>query len=119
MKQFIAGVPNITFINTQTKEEIKMNYAMSYSKYGDEIDIDYAMLCNEEYQSVFNWLMNEYFVKIKLEFNTYDENAENIVASKVGAYDECYSVVMVYKPFVKSADVQSPGIIEFKIKVRE
>lgn len=119
MKQFVAGVPNITFINVQTKEEIKMNCAISYSKYGDEIDIDYAMLCDEEYQSVFDWIMDEYFVKVELEFNIYHGDTENAVASKDGVYIETYPVVMIYKPFVKSADVQSPVIIEFKIKVRE
>lgn len=119
MKQFVAGVPNITFINSQTKEEIKMNYVMSYNKYGDEIDIDYAMLCDEEYQSVFDWLINEYFVKVKLEFNIYHGDTENITVSKDGVYIETYPVLMIYKPFVKSVDVRSPGIIKFKIKVRE
>ena len=37
MKQFIAGVPIVTFINCQTKEEVKMMFTMDYSKYGDEI----------------------------------------------------------------------------------
>ena len=119
MKQFIAGVPNITFINVQTKEEIKMNYAMSYNKYGDEIDIDYAMLCDEEYQSVIGWIMDECFVNVKLEFNIYLGGTENAVASKDGLYIENYPVIMIYKPFVKSADAQSAGTIGFKIKVRE
>lgn len=119
MKQFIADVPNITFINVQTKEKIKMNYAMSYSKYGDEIDIDYAMLCDEEYKTVLSWLMDEYFVKVRLEFNTYNGDTENIVAPKSDTYIENYPVIMIYKPFVKSSNCESAGTIEFKIKVRE
>ena len=119
MKQFVAGVPNITFINVQTREEIKMNYAMSYNKYGDEIDIDYAILCDKEYQSITDWIMNEYFVKVKFEFNIYHGDIENAVDSKDGVYTETYPVIMVYKPFVNSTDTKSPGTIEFKIKVRE
>ena len=119
MKQFVAGVPIITFINSQTQEEVKMTFAMDYSKYGDEIDIDYAMVCDEEYQTVLGWLMDEYFVKVRLEFNTYNGDTENIVASKADDYIETYPVIMVYKPFVKSSNAQSPGIVEFKIKVRE
>lgn len=119
MKRFVAGVPIITFINSQTQEEVKMMFAMDYSKYGDEIDIDYAMVCDEEYQIVLDWLMGEYFVKVQLDFNTYNGDTENVVASKADDYTETYPVIMVYKPFVKSSNAQSPGIIEFKIKVRE
>ena len=119
MKQFVAGVPIITFINCQTKEEVKMMFAMDYSKYGDEINIDYAMLCEEEYQTVLSWLMDECFVKARLEFNTYNGDTENIVAPKSDTYIETYPVIMVYKPFVKSSNAQSAGTIEFKIKVRE
>ena len=119
MKKFIAGVPNITFINVQTKEEIKMNYAMSYSKYGDEIDIDYAMLCDEEYEKISSWILNENFVKIKLQFNTYIGDTTNVSTPRVGFYEEFYPVIMVYKPFIKSSNCESTGTIEFKIKVRE
>ena len=119
MKKFIAGVPVVTFINCQTKEEVKMMFAMEYSKYGDEIDIDYAMVCEEEYQIVLSWLMDECFVKVRLEFNTYNGDTENIVALKSNTYIETYPVIMVYKPFVKSSSNESTGIIEFKIKVRE
>ena len=48
MKKFIASVPVVTFINCQTKEEITMNYSMDYNKFGDEIILDYAMICDEE-----------------------------------------------------------------------
>lgn len=119
MKQFVGGVPLVTFINCQTKEEVKMMFAMDYSKYGDEINIDYAMLCEEEYQTVLSWLMDECFVKARLEFNTYNGDTENIVVSKSNIYIETYPVIMVYKPFVKSSNAQSAGTIEFKIKVRE
>ena len=119
MKKIIAGVPAVTFINCQTKEEVKMMFTMDYSKYGDEIDIDYAMVCEEEYQTVLGWLMDECFVKVRLEFNTYNGDTENIVASKSDDYIETYPVIMVYKPFVKSSNAQSAGTIEFKIKVRE
>ena len=44
MKKFIVGVPVVTFINCQTKEEITMNYSMDYNKFGDEIILDYAMV---------------------------------------------------------------------------
>ena len=119
MKQFVAGVPIVTFVNCQTKEEVKMMFTMDYSKYGDEIDIDYAMLCEEEYQTILGWLMDECFVKVRLEFNTYNGDTENIVAPKSDPYIETYPVIMVYKPFVKSSSNESTGIIEFKIKVRE
>lgn len=119
MKKFIAGVPVVTFINCQTKEEVKMMFTMDYSKYGDEIDIDYAVVCEEEYQTVLGWLMDECFVKVRLEFNTYNGDTENIVASKSDTYIETYPVIMIYKPFVKSSNAQSAGTIEFKIKVRE
>lgn len=119
MKQFVAGVPIVTFINCQTKEEVKMMFTMDYSKYNDEIDIDYAMVCEEEYQTVLSWLMDECFVKVRLEFNTYNGDTENIVAPKSDTYIETYPVIMIYKPFVKSSNAQSAGIIEFKIKVRE
>lgn len=47
MKQFVAGVPLVTFINCQTKEEIQMNFSNDYNKFGDEIILDYAMVCDE------------------------------------------------------------------------
>ena len=119
MKQFVVGVPIVTFINCQTKKEVKMMFAIDYSKYGDEIDIDYAVVCEEEYQTVLGWLIDECFVKVRLEFNTYNGDTENIVASKSDTYIETYPVIMIDKPFVKSSNAQSAGIIEFKIKVRE
>lgn len=120
MKQFIAGVPLVTFINCQTKEEIKMYYVIDYNKFGDEIVLDYAIINNEEYRQILSWILNENFVKIKLEFNTYIGETENIVCcSKKGKYEEYYPVVMVYKPFVKNSNYETAGTIEFKIKVRE
>lgn len=119
MKQFVADVPIVTFINCQTKEEITMNYAMDYNKFGDEIILDYAMICDEEYEQILSWILNESFVKIKLEFNTYIGDAENICSPQKGKYEETYPVIMVYKPFVKNSNCESAGIIEFKIKVRE
>lgn len=119
MKQFVIGVPIVTFINCQTKEEVKMMFTIDYSKYSDEINIDYAILCEEEYQTVLSWLMDECFVKVRLEFNTCNGDTENIVAPKSDTYIETYPVIMVYKPFVKSSSAQSAGTIEFKIKVRE
>lgn len=119
MKQFIAGVPIVTFINCQTKEEITMNYAMDYNKFGDEIIIDYAMICNKEYEQILFWILNENFVKIRLEFNTYIGDTEDICSPQKGKYEEIYPVIMVYKPFVKNSNCESTGTIEFKIKVRE
>ena len=119
MKKFIAGVPVVTFINCQTKEEITMNYSMDYNKFGDEIILDYAMVCDEEYEQILSWILNENFVKIKLEFNIYIGDTEDICCQRNVKYEECYPVIMVYKPFVKSSNAQSAGIIEFKIKVRE
>ena len=119
MKQFVASVPIVTFINCQTKEEIIMNYAMDYNKFGDEIILDYAMICDEEYEQILSWILNENFVKIKLEFNTYIGDAEDICSPQKGKYEEYYPVIMVYKPFVKNSNCESAGIIEFKIKVRE
>lgn len=119
MKQFIAGVPVVTFINCQTKEEITMNYVIDYNKFGDEIVLDYAIINNEEYKEILSWILNENFVKIKLEFNTYIGDAEDICSPQKGKYEETYPVIMVYKPFVKSSNCESAGTIEFKIKVRE
>lgn len=119
MKKFIAGVPVATFINCQTKEEIAMNYSMDYNKFGDEIILDYAMVCDEEYEQILSWILNESFVKIKLEFNTYIGDAEDICSPQKGKYEETYPVIMVYKPFVKNSNCESAGTIEFKIKVRE
>ena len=119
MKQFVADVPIVTFINCQTKEEITMNYAMDYNKFGDEIILDYAIICDEEYEQILSWILNESFVKIKLEFNTYIGDAEDICSPQKGKYEETYPVIMVYKPFVKTSNCESAGIIEFKIKVRE
>lgn len=119
MKQFVAGVPTVTFINCQTKEEIIMNYAMDYNKFGDEIILDYAMICDEEYEQILSWILNESFVKIKLEFNTYIGDAEDICSPQKGKHEEIYPVIVVYKPFVKSSNHESAGTIEFKIKVRE
>ena len=119
MKQFVAGVPIVTFINCQTKEEITMNYAMDYNKFGDEIILTYAMICDEEYEQILSWILNESFVKIKLEFNTYIGDVEDICSPQKGKYEETYPVIMVYKPFVKNSDCESAGTIEFKIKVRE
>lgn len=119
MKQFIAGVPVITFINCQTKEEVKMLLSIDYNKFGDEIVIDYAAVCDEEYEQISSWILNESFVKIKLEFNTYIGDAENICSPRKGKYEETYPVIMVYKPFVKNSNCESAGTIEFKIKVRE
>lgn len=119
MKQFVAGVPIVTFINCQTKEEVKMMFTMDYSKYGDEIILDYTMVCDEEYEQILSWILNENFVKIKLEFHTYIGDAEDICSPQKGKYEETYPVIMVYKPFVKSSNHESAGIIEFKIKVRE
>ena len=119
MKKFIASVPVVTFINCQTKEEITMNYAMDYNKFGDEIILDYAMVCNEEYEQILSWISNESFVKIKLEFNTYIGDAEDICSPQKGKYEETYPAIMVYKPFVKNSNCESTGTIEFKIKVRE
>ena len=119
MKQFVAGVPIVTFINCQTKEEITMNYAMDYNKFGDEIILDYAMICDGEYEQILSWILNESFVKIKLEFNTYIGDAEDICSPQKGKYEETYPVIMVYKPFVKNSNCESAGTIEFKIKVRE
>lgn len=119
MKKFIAGVPVVTFINYQTKEEITMNYSMDYNKFGDEIILDYAMICDGEYEQILSWILNESFVKIKLEFNTYIGDAEDICSPQKGKYEETYPVIMVYKPFVKNSNCESAGTIEFKIKVRE
>ena len=119
MKKFIACVPVVTFINCQTKEEITMNYSMDYNKFGDEIILDYAMVCDEEYEQILSWILNESFVKIKLEFNTYIGDAEDICSPQKGKYEETYPVIMVYKPFVKNSNCESTGTIEFKIKVRE
>lgn len=118
MKQFVAGVPIVTFINCQTKEEVKMLLLTDYNKFGDEIIIDYATVCNEEYRRILSWILYENFVKIKLEFNTYNSEGDSML--RTGEYyEESYPVIMVYKPFVKSSNNQSTGIIEFKIKVRE
>ena len=119
MKQFVAGVPLVSFINRQTKEEITMNYVIDYNKFGDEIVLDYAIINNEEYKEILSWILNENFVKIKLEFNTYIGDAEDICSPQKGKYEEIYPVIMVYKPFVKSSNCESAGTIEFKIKVRE
>ena len=119
MKQFVAGVPLVSFINCQTKEEINMNFCVDYNKFGDEIILDYAMVCEEEYEQILSWILNESFVKIKLEFNTYIGDAEDICSPQKGKHEETYPVIMVYKPFVKSSNCESAGTIEFKIKVRE
>ena len=119
MKQFVAGVPLVSFINCQTKEEINMNFCVDYNKFGDEIILDYAMICDDEYQQILSWILNESFVKIKLEFNTYIGDAEDICSPQKGRYEETYPVIMVYKPFVKNSNCESVGTIEFKIKVRE
>lgn len=119
MKQFVAGVPIVTFINCQTKEEVKMLLSIDYNKFGDEIILDYAMVCDEEYEQILSWILNESFVKIKLEFNTYIGDAEDICSPQKGKYEEAYPVIMVYKPFVKSSNHESAGTVEFKIKVRE
>lgn len=119
MKQFVAGVPLVTFINCQNKEEIIMGFSVDYNKFGDEIILDYAMVCDEEYEQILSWILNESFVKIKLEFNTYIGDAEDICSSQKGKYEETYPVIMVYKTFVKSSNCESAGTIEFKIKVRE
>ena len=119
MKKFIVGVPVVTFINCQTKEEITMNYSMDYNKFGDEIILDYAMICDEEYEKILSWILNENFVKIKLEFNTYIGDVEDVCSPQKGKHEESYPVIMVYKPFVKSSNGESVGVIEFKIKVRE
>lgn len=119
MKQFVAGVPIVTFINCQTQEKIQMNYSVDYNKFGDEIIIDYAMVCNKEYEQILSWILDENFVKVKLEFNTYIGDAEDICLPQKGKYEETYPIIMVYKPFVKSSNCESAGIVEFKIKVRE
>lgn len=119
MKEFVAGVPLVTFINCQNKEEIKMYCTIDYNKFGDEIILDYATICDEEYEQILSWILNENFVKIKLEFNTYIGDAEDICSPQKGKYEEYYPIVMIYKPFVKSSNHESAGIIEFKIKVRE
>lgn len=119
MKQFVAGAPIVTFINCQTKEEIQMNFSNDYNKFGDEIILDYAMVCDEEYEKILSWILNESFVKVKLEFNTYIGDAEDICSPQKGKYEEIYPVIIVYKPFVKSSNHESAGTIEFKIKVRE
>lgn len=119
MKQFVAGVPLVTFINCQTKEEIQMNFSNDYNKFGDEIILDYAMVCDEEYEKILSWILNESFVKVKLEFNAYIGDTEDICSLQKGKYEETYPVIIVYKPFVKSSNAQSAGTIEFKIKVRE
>ena len=54
MKQFVAGVPLVSFINCQTKEEINMNFCVDYNKFGDEIILDYTMVCDEEYELKLN-----------------------------------------------------------------
>lgn len=119
MKQFVAGVPLVSFINCQTKEEINMNFCVDYNKFDDEIILDYTMVCDEEYEQILSWILNESFVKIKLEFNSYIGDAEDICSPQKGKYEETYPVIMVYKPFVKSSNCDSAGTIEFKIKVRE
>lgn len=119
MKQFVAGVPLVTFINCQTKEEIKMFLSVDYNKFGDEIILDYAMVCNKEYEQILSWILDENFVKVKLEFNTYIGDADDVCSPQKGKYEEFYPVIMVYKPFVKSSNYESAGTIEFKIKVRE
>lgn len=119
MKQFVAGVPLVSFINCQTKEEINMNFCVDYNKFGDEIILDYAMICDEEYEQILSWILNENFVKIKLEFNTYIGDAEDICSPQKGKHEEIYPVIVVYKPFVKNSNHESAGTIEFKIKVRE
>lgn len=119
MKQFVAGVPLVTFVNCQTKAEIIMGFCVDYNKFGDEIILDYAMICDEEYEQILSWILNENFVKIKLEFNTYIGDTEDICSPQKGKYEEIYPVIMVYKPFVKNSNCESPSTIEFKIKVRE
>lgn len=119
MKQFVAGVPLVTFVNCQTKAEIIMGFCVDYNKFGDEIILDYAMICDEEYEQILSWILNENFVKIKLEFNTYTGDTESMCAPRKGKHEEYYPVIMIYKPFVKSSNHESAGIIEFKIKVRE
>ena len=119
MKQFIVGVPIVTFINCQTNEEVKMLLSIDYNKFGDEIVLDYATICDEEYEQILSWILNENFVKIKLEFNTYIGDAEDICSPQKGKYEEIYPVIMAYKPFVKNSNCESAGTIEFKIKVRE
>ena len=119
MKQFVAGVLLVTFINCQTKEEVKMFLSIDYNKFGDEIILDYAMICDEEYEQILSWILDESFVKVKLEFNTYIGDTESMCAPRKEKYEEYYPVIMIYKPFVKSSNHESAGIIEFKIKVRE
>lgn len=119
MEQFVAGVPVVTFINSQTQEKVKMMFAMDYNKFIDEIVIGYATTCYEEYQTVFNWIANENFVKLELKFNTYIGDAEDVTSPRVGFHIETYPVIMVYRPFVRTSNNESAGIIEFKIKVRE
>lgn len=119
MNRFIVMAPLITFINCQTKKEIKMNCTISYNKFGDEIILDYAMICDEEYKEILYWLLNENFVKINLCFSTYVGDNEEVIGPRKRDYEESYPVVMVYKPYVKSASCEEAGIIEFKIKVRE
>lgn len=118
MKQFVAGVPLVSFINCQTKEEINMNFCVDYNKFGDEIILDYAMVCDEEYEQILSWILNENFVKIKLEFGLY-HNDGNSTLRTGEYYKEKYPVIMVYKPFVKNSNCESASTIEFKIKVRE
>ena len=96
-----------------------MNYTIDYNKFGDEIILGYATICDEEYEQILSWILNENFVKIKLEFNTYIGDTEDICSPRKGKYEEYYPVIMVYKPFVKSSNCESAGTIEFKIKVRE
>lgn len=119
MKQFVAGVPLVTFINCQTKEEIQMNFYNDYNKFGDEIILDYAIICDEEYEQILSWILDESFVKVKLEFKTYIGDTEDICSPQKGKHEETYPVIMIYKPFVKSSNCESAGTIEFKIKVRE
>lgn len=120
MKQFVVGVPIITFVNCQTKEEIEMFLLTDYNKFGDEIVVDYVAICNQEYEKILSWLLNENCVNIKLKFNIYNNDEQNMINLRTGEYyEECYPVIMVYKPFVKSSNNESAGVIEFKIKVRE
>lgn len=119
MKQFVIGVPLVSFINCQTKEEIKMSFVQDYLKINDEIILDYATICIEEYKNILSWISNENFVKIKLSFYTTILEDDELFGDKKGVYEEFYPVVMVYKPFVKSSNCETTGTFEIKIKVRE
>lgn len=117
MAEFIVGSPLVTFINYQTKESIQMNYSIDYSKFEDEIEIEYASVCLEQYFTLLKWLEENNVILVELNFNTYIGSPEENTV-KTDDYKEQYVVTQLYKPYVKNTGNQIAGVFTFKFKVR-